>query len=169
MRTHVRANVAHFCAASLLVLALAAVCFAQSDLGSITGFIRDPSGAIVPNANVTLRNENNGTETKAVTNDSGLYTITNIPPASYTMSAEASGFKKYESKNNNLEPSAKLEIDGVLTVGNATETVEVTSTAPALQSESAAVQKLVTRQQLDALELNGRNTIYMDELVTGVR
>ncbi|MFL6452064.1 MAG: carboxypeptidase regulatory-like domain-containing protein [Bryobacteraceae bacterium] len=142
---------------------------AQSDRGAITGFIRDQSGANVPNATVTVRNENNGTESKTTTNQDGYYTVTNILPGTYTVTAEASGFKKYESSNNKLDASARIAVDGTLAVGTATETVEVTSTAPMLQSESAATQKTVNRQQIDALELNGRNPIFMAQLVPGTR
>jgi len=143
--------------------------FAQSDNGSISGFVRDPSGAIVPNANVTIREQATGNERKATTNGSGYYIVTSLRPGLYKVSAEAAGFKRYEANGNKLDSNSSLSVDATLTVGNATETVEVTSTAPPLQSESAAVQKLVTRQQIDALELNGRNPIFMAQLVPGTR
>src|SRR5690242_9583938 len=75
---------------------------AQSDLGTITGFVRDPSGAIIPSAKVTVRNEATGTERIATTNESGFYTVTNIPAGNYTVVAEAPGFKRFESKANKL-------------------------------------------------------------------
>src|SRR5437588_106683 len=78
---------------------------AQSDLGTISGFVKDPSGATVPNAKVTVQNQS-GVDREATTNESGYYTITNVPPGSYKMSVEASGFKRYESTNNKLDPSA---------------------------------------------------------------
>ena len=68
--------------------------FAQSDLGSISGFVKDPSGASVPNAKVTVKNQS-GLERTATTNESGYYTVTNIPPGLYTLTAEAAGFKKF--------------------------------------------------------------------------
>src|SRR3954447_11685234 len=111
-----------------LIFALAAsLAFAQSDLGSISGFVRDPSGSTVPNAKVTVRNES-GLERQATTNESGYYIITNIPPQSYSISVEAAGFKRFETTNNKLNPSATLTVDATLTVGAATETVEVTAT-----------------------------------------
>jgi Carboxypeptidase regulatory-like domain len=152
-----------------MILALAAsFAFAQSDLGSITGFAKDPSGSVVPNAKVTVRNQS-GLERQATTNEAGFYTITNIPPGTYRVSVEAAGFKKFESNENKLDPSATLTVDAALTVGAATETVEVTAQASNLQTESASLQKDVTRQQIDALELNGRNPIYMAALVPGAR
>ncbi len=149
-------------------LGVSGILFAQSDLGRISGFIKDPSGATIANAKVTVRN-NTGVERQATTNESGYYVITNVPPGLYTMVAEAAGFQKYESKGNKLDPSADLVIDATLTVGSANQTVEVSASAVQLQTESASVQKDVTREQIDALELNGRNPIFMANLVPGTR
>jgi hypothetical protein len=137
-------------------------------MGSISGFVKDPSGAIVPRAQVVARNQT-GLERQATTNDSGYYIITNVPPGMYSISVEAPGFKKFGSTGNKLDPSATLTIDANLTVGAATETVEVVGTAASLQTESASVQRTVTRQQIDSLELNGRNPIFMANLVPGTR
>src|SRR6266704_4914538 len=142
---------------------------AQSDLGRISGFAKDPSGATVPNDKVTVRSNNGGVERQAATNESGYYVITNVPPGLYAMTVEAQGFQKFESTNNKLDPAADLVIDASLTVGAATQTVEVTGSAVQLQTESASVQKLVTREQIDSLELNGRNPIWLAALVPGAR
>jgi predicted heme/steroid binding protein len=141
---------------------------AQSDLGRISGFVKDQSGATIANAKVTVRNVN-GVERQTITNDSGHYVITNVPAGLYTMTAEATGFQKFLSANNKLDPSADLVIDATLTVGSSTQTVEVLASTVQLQTESASVQKLVTREQIDALELNGRNPIGLASLVPGAR
>lgn len=156
-----------------VLLICLALCFtfilnAQSDLGSIQGFVKDPSGASIPNAKVTARNTT-GQERQTLTNESGYYTITNIPAGVYSIQVEAAGFKKFESSNNKLDASASLALDATLTVGAATETVEVSASASPLQTESATVQRVVTRQQIDSLELNGRNPIFMANLVPGTR
>jgi len=149
-------------------LGTSGILFAQSDLGRISGFIKDPSGATIANAKVTVQNKS-GVERQTATNDSGYYVITNVPPGLYTMVAQAAGFQKYETTNNKLDPSADLVIDATLSVGAASQTVEVSASAVLLQTESAAVQKDVTREQIDALELNGRNPIFMANLVPGTR
>src|SRR2546427_7835024 len=149
-------------------LASSGALFAQSDLGRISGFIKDPSGATIANAKVTIRN-NTGIERQTTTNDSGYYVVTNVPPGLYTMIAEATGFQRYESSNNKLDPSADLVIDATLTVGTASQTVEVSASAVQLQTESAAVQKLVTRGQIDMLEFNGRKPICLAPLMPGTR
>src|SRR5258706_7741686 len=149
-------------------LGTSGILFAQSDLGRISGFIKDPSGATIANAKVTVQNKS-GVERQTATNDSGYYVITNVPPGLYTMVAEADGFQKYETTNNKLDPSADLVIDVTLTVGSASQTVEVSASAVLLQTESASVQKDVTREQIDSLEINGRNPIFMANLVPGTR
>ena len=141
---------------------------AQSDLGRISGYVKDPTGATVPNAKVMVRNKT-GLERQATTNESGYYTITNVPPGFYEISVEATGFRKYESTDNKLDPSADLAIDVPLTVGATSETVEVSGSAIPLQTESASVQKLVTREQIDLLELNGRNPIGLAGIAPGAR
>lgn len=152
----------------VMSLVASAILFAQSDLGRISGFVKDPSGAVVPNATITIRNKT-GVERQVTTNESGFYAITNVPPGFYTMTAEAPGFKTYESTENKLDPSATLSVDATLSIGAPTQTVQVQASVATLQTESASVQKLVTRQQIDALELNGRNPIFMAQLVPGAR
>jgi hypothetical protein len=157
--------------AALLALGVlcASLAFAQSDLGSISGFVKDPSGAVVAKAQVTVKNEATGTERRATTNESGFYTVTNIPAGLYTVSAESAGFKKFETTRNKLDPSAALAIDISLAVGAATETVEVSGSAQVLQTESASRQALVGREQIDLLELNGRNPVGLAMLAPGAR
>src|SRR6266436_3469846 len=164
MRNACRVALALFC----LIFVGSGLIFAQSDLGSISGFVKDPSGATVADAKVLIHNQT-GIQRETTTNESGFYTVTNLPPGLYTISVQAPGFQKYQSNDNKLEPSGHLGIDVPLAVGSSNETVEVTATTVALQTESATVQKLVTREQIDALELNGRNPVLMSNLVPGTR
>jgi predicted heme/steroid binding protein len=149
-----------------LLLATAVLSLAQSDLATISGFVRDPSGAAVAGAKITIRGTA-GTERIATTNESGYYVFTNVPPGLYTMSAESEGFQRFESRDNKIDPAAHMAIDANLLVGATNQTVEVSASAVVLQTESASVQQLVTRQQIDSLELNGRNPIFMANLVPG--
>jgi hypothetical protein len=155
------------CLAALLVFCPAS--FPQSDLGSIVGFVRDSSGATVPNAAVIVKNEATGTEQRTTTNASGYYVVTNAAPGFYSVSVQAAGFKNFEVTHNKLDPNATASVDAGMIVGAPTETVEVTATAATLQTESASVQNLVTREQIDMLELNGRNPIGLAGLVPGAR
>src|SRR5690349_8051339 len=159
---------ATFAFVALCLIPGSAPLLAQSDLGTISGFVKDPSGAVVIGAKVIIQNAT-GLQRNVTTNDSGFYTVTNIPPGLYTLTVEAPGFQKYESRDNKLDPSGHLAIDAALTVGAASQTVQVNASAVTLQTESATVQKLVTREQIDSLELNGRNPIFMANLVPGTR
>ncbi len=154
--------------AAILGLLLSGTLWAQSDFGTISGYVKDPSGATVPKAMVTVSNQS-GLQRQATTDASGFYAIPNLPPGYYTMTATAAGFQKYVSQQNKLDPSARLAINAVLTVGATTQTVQVTAQVATLQTQSAAVQKLVTRQQIDSLELNGRNPVNLAQLAPGAQ
>ena len=152
----------------LVLLLVSGTVFAQSDLGTISGYVKDPSGATINGAKVTLHNQS-GLERQTTTNDSGFYTVTNLPRGLYTLTVEAPGFQRYESRENKLDAAANLVIDAPLAVGSNNQTVEVSASAVQLQTESATVEKLVTREQIDSLEMNGRNPIFMANLVPGTR
>src|SRR3974377_1431370 len=91
---------------SAVLLSVSALIYAQSDLGSISGFVKDPSGASIPNAKVVVRNQSGSVERQATTNEAGYYTITNIPPGLYSISVEVAGFKRFESRDNKLDPAS---------------------------------------------------------------
>ena len=152
-----------------ILFLFATITFAQSDYGSIVGFVKDPSGAVVPQAKLTLKNEGTGIERPTTTNDSGYYVVPNLAPGSYSVTAEAAGFKKFSSEHNTLAPNSTLSLDASLVVGNATETVDVTAAAVALQTDSAAVQSEVGGTQVQMQELNGRNPVYMVQFLPGVQ
>jgi hypothetical protein len=80
--------------AFIFCLLFSAAAFAQSDVGTITGFVRDPTGAVVPNAKVTIRSEATGEGHTVTTDGAGHYTVPSLLPGLYTMVAEVSGFKK---------------------------------------------------------------------------
>src|SRR5213078_1449536 len=107
------------CRMSVLVLFMSlgtsGMLFAQSDLGRSSGFIKDPSGAAIANAKVTVRN-NTGVERQTATSGPGDGVMTNVPPGRYTMAAEAAGFPRFETIGNKLHPSADLVLDAMLTV-----------------------------------------------------
>ena len=155
---------------TLFIVGLTSVSlFAQSDNGSIVGFVRDASSAVVPNAKITAKNETTGLERATVTTESGYYAIPNLLPDNYTLTVEAAGFTKFETSGNKLDSNSTLAVDANLQVGLPTDKVEVVAAVQGLETESAAVEKLVTRTQIDSLELNGRNPLYMTSLQPGIR
>src|ERR1700756_275731 len=102
------------------ILLFSAAVFAQSDVGTIVGFAKDPSGAVVPNAQITVRNEATHEEHKVETDAQGHYTVPNLLPGYYGLTADARGFKKFQSTNNKLDANTTIDIDANLTVGEAT-------------------------------------------------
>ena len=159
-----------FCAALVFSISmfLSVPVFAQNDVGSIVGFVSDSSGAAVPNTKVIIKNEGTGESRTVDTDGSGHYAVPNLPPTVYTMSAEATGFQRFESTHNVQASNSTISINAVLTPGAASQTVEVTATAALLQTQSAAVQSEITGQQIQKQELNGRNPIYMTQFLPGV-
>ena len=156
-------------ALAMIFLLATSLAFAQSDLGSISGFVKDPSGAIVPKAKVTRQERVRAWSVQPQPTIPATTPSPTFRPAYYTIRVEVAGFKKYESPGNKLDASGSLSADISLTVGAATETVEVSGVATSLQTESATVSKDMTREQIDSLELNGRNPIFMANLVPGTR
>jgi hypothetical protein len=157
-------------ASAVLLCATAAVlAFGQSDNSYVTGIVRDPSGAVVTNAKVTVRNEGTGFERQTTTNEAGFYTVTNLAPGYYTVAIEAAGFKKFESTRNRLEAAVPIAVNVEMTVGAVAETVEVEAKIAQLNTESGTVGKTVELAQIQNLALNGRNPMFLAMLKPGVR
>jgi hypothetical protein len=162
----VRVGIMGVCALMLVTIFNTAA-FAQNDVGSIVGVATDQTGAVIPNATVIVTNEGTG-ESRTVSSDpSGRYTVANIPPAQYTVTATAEGFEKFVSTHNTLRSNSTVEVDTKLAVGAATQSVQVTDTAQVLQTQSATVQSVVTASQATKMELNGRNPMYLTSFIPG--
>ncbi len=156
-----------FFAMSLLLAGVSL--FAQSDNANVSGTIKDPSGAAIPNAKIVLKNQDTGLVREATTNETGSYMIPTVPPGLYTFSVEAAGFKKYESTGNKVDPSVPANISAELQVGQLSEVVEVKASVTALQTESGALGRVVEGKQMQDIQLNGRNPVYLALLKPGVR
>jgi Carboxypeptidase regulatory-like domain len=153
----------------VLLLLAAGSAFAQSDNANVSGLVTDPSGSGVPKAKVVLINQANGLTRETTTNETGTYSIPTVPPGMYTMTVEAAGFKKFESKDNKIDPSVPANISAQLSVGQLSETIEVAAIATQLQTESGALGKVVEGKQISDIQLNGRNPIFLALLKPGVR
>lgn len=152
-----------------LLLFVAVCAFAQSDNSSISGIVKDPTGAVVANAKVTVKNEGTAFERQTTTNESGFYTVTNIQPGFYEVKVEATGFKAFVKTRNKLEAAIPLQVNADLSVGQLSESVTVEASAAQLNTESATVGKTVEQTQIQNLALNGRNPLFLAMLKPGVR
>ncbi len=150
-----------------IVLVLAAVLSAQVQSGTIVGTVTDPTGAVVPAAQITLRNEATGFQRVVETNPSGRFVAYSIPTGLYTITVQADGFQRLERRGVQLTAAATVDVHLELTLGSVTETVEVTGAAPLLQTQEAAVSHLVDNQEIINLPLNGRSFTQLVTLAPG--
>lgn len=129
---------------------------AQATTGEITGRVLDTAGAAVPGATVSARNEDTGLTRTAQSNSVGDYTLTQLPPGTYTVSAELSGFKKAVRKGLTVNIGARLTLGFDLAVGNITEAVEVTAEAPLIETTKSDISGLVTPKEIQNLPMLNR-------------
>jgi len=159
---------AHLMLTALVFLLAAPVLRAQIDTGTILGTVKDQTGAVVPGAKVTVTNEGTSFSLVTTTGPDGSYTFTPLKIGTYTVSAEAQGFAKAVQTHSALNINQSLVVDLTLKPGAITQTVEVTSAPPPLQTESASVGQVVSQQSINDLPLNGRNFTFLAQVVAGV-
>ena len=150
------------------VLCSASLLNAQFDTGQISGYVKDTSEAVIPDAVVTVTNEGTRDQRKTTTNPSGYYVVPNLPVGTYTVAVEAAGFKRFVQTGLTLNSAAKVSVDAVMTVGALSESVQVTASTSKIQTETATVGRVVETKQIQDLTLNGRNPIYLALLKPGV-
>jgi Carboxypeptidase regulatory-like domain/TonB dependent receptor-like, beta-barrel/TonB-dependent Receptor Plug Domain len=141
---------------------------AQVDTGTILGTVKDQSGAVVPNANVSLTNEGTGFTISTKTSGEGNYTFTPIKIGTYTVSVEAPGFAKAVHSHLSVSINQQLVVNLSLRPGAVTQTITVTGAPPALQTQSASVGQVVNQRNINNLPLNGRNFTFLAQTVAGV-
>lgn len=151
-----------------VLLLFAPVARAQETTGTITGFVKDSTGAVIPNVEVTVRNVATGVERRVTTGAEGEYTATLLPVGRYEITVELQGFKKFTASNIRLSVNDRLRIDVTLEVGAIAETVTVEATVPAVQSESSEVGAVITGKQVTEMPLNGRSLYQLIALQPGV-
>src|SRR6476646_9680036 len=117
--------------------------WSQDTRGTITGKITDPSGAVLPGANVVVTNTAMGTKTVLTSNQDGIYQATYLIPGTYQVEAVSGGFKKVLRDHIELRVAERLEINVELPLGASDQSVTVTAETPLLTSESASVGTIV--------------------------
>src|ERR1700735_3317960 len=136
-----------------LFLICSVAAFAQGDRGTITGTVTDPTGAVVPNANIQITNTDTSAEYKVGTTNTGNYTLANLPVGTYVLTVEAMGFKKFERPGLVVQVAETVRVDAILQVGASTDTVTVSAEAPLLKTESGEVSHQVDYTDADQLPL----------------
>ena len=155
-------------ALAALVLITALPCPAQTTYGKIVGNARDASDSVVPAVKVTVVNEATRESYTQLTNELGAYAFNTLIPGTYTIQAEVTGFRPIQIQNITLQVNQTARFDLRLELGQVSESVSVTASAPVLSTDTSDVGQVITTQQIVDLPLNGRNFLQLAALTNGV-
>ncbi len=136
--------------------------------GSIAGTVKDPSGRVLPNADVTLRESGTGLSYQARTDSRGLYTFPVLPVGHYELHVQAAGFSAYERTGIVLDTNAALNLDAPLQVGGVAQTVRVIDNTLHVETTSTQLGQVITGRQMTAVPLDGRSYTDLLSLQPGV-
>jgi Carboxypeptidase regulatory-like domain/TonB dependent receptor len=153
-----------FCAAVVLCAALAWA----SVGGSIAGTVKDPSGRVVPNADVTVRESSTGLAYQAHSDSRGHYSFPVLPVGHYQLHVQASGFSGYQRTDVVLDTNAALTLDASLQVGGVAQTVSVVDNTLHVETTSTQMGQVITGRQMTAVPLDGRSFTDLLSLQPGV-
>ena len=173
MRTQsitVRGCLGLFAFALLVSLTLISNVSAQTtSSATLRGTVTDPNGAVVPNANVTLTFVSTQTERKTKTSSDGVYAFTSLIPGNYTLTVEATSFKKTVKTDINLSPNETRGLDVEMAVGATTETVTITASAvEELKTETGERSNTIKASQIENLSIISRNSLELLRILPGV-
>src|SRR5258706_14628440 len=146
---------------ALLGLAVGAIpAAAQESTGSIVGIVKDPNGAVVAGATVTIRNTDKNIVARTINaNDEGSYSAPFLLAGHYSVTVEAAGFKKYVKTDIDLNVNDRIAVDATLEPGAVSEEVVVTAGAVQIETQTATASGLVSNLEVRELPLNNRNFI----------
>src|SRR5712691_11112278 len=164
MSVHLRIH-----AAMLIILLLAgSICAQVSSTVTIMGTVSDPSGAVIPDADVSVTNDATHAETTLKTNASGNFVATGLAPGSYTVQIAKQGFRTYVQNSVTVGSAETRAVSAVMTVGDPGQQIQVEATATQVQTATSDMTSVVAAQQIGNLPLNGRNFARLDVLMPGV-
>jgi hypothetical protein len=143
---------------SVLLLLVPSRTLAQAIFGSINGTVTDPSGAVVPNATITITDTDKGTTKVVTTSDSGTFLVHDLIPDHYQLKVEASGFSTEQSAVISVSADSGSQVNFELKPGTASQTVEVTSEAPELKTDRADVSTTLNTLTVEETPNLVRNT-----------
>ncbi len=154
--------------AAVWVAVHAVPALAQLAAGDITGVVKDPAGAAVPGATLTVTDVNTNRQRVVVSSGEGVYTAPSLAPGDYRVDVELSGFKPVRRTGIHLSTGEKARIDFDLALGSVSEQVTVTADAPTLRAETSSLGTVIAHDQVVQLPLNGRAFIQLAGLAPGV-
>ncbi len=141
---------------------------AQTVTGTILGIVTDASGAVVPNAAITITNQDTGVARNVVSNGDGLYNVPSLLAGKYTVQATAQGFTPFEVKDVVLAVGSDSRVDLKLQVGSTSQSVTVTEAIPTVETTSTEVSQVMDEQLIGAIPLNSRDVQQLAVIQPGV-
>ncbi len=153
---------------ALLVAVAVPVAVGQKDSGGVAGIVRDSAGAVVPNAKISVKDVDRGTEMVVTTGTQGEYVASPLKIGRYSITAEKAGFRRTVVGPVAVNIQEHPEVDITLQVGSISEVVTITSEGPQLQTETSELGDVVNGQTATTLPLNGRNFAQLAQLSAGV-
>lgn len=151
----------------LILAAMPVLAQSQDARGSIVGRVLDPTGAVVPGTEVRGVNDATGVAVSVRTNDAGNYVLPFLIPGMYTVTAELQGFRKFERKNIQVRVNENVPLDIQMTVGDVTESVQVTAESPLLQTAEASLGQVIDERRIVELPLFAGNAMDLVHLAPG--
>jgi hypothetical protein len=158
----------HITIALTLAVGLAGVLAAQEITGSLYGTVTDPSGAAIANAQITATSAERGNVRHSASNEKGEWVLTQMPIGTYSVKVEAQGFKAFDRQGIALNSEDNIKLDSRLALGNASESITVTSEAPQVDSRSSTLGATIGEKTLLDMPLDGRNIFDLTTLLPGV-
>src|SRR5215472_18888190 len=152
----------------LLPVVFLAATWAQSYLGGIRGTVLDGSGKVMGETKITIVDEAGGTQRSTLSSGEGAYAFSQVVPATYTIAAEAPGFKKFERKHVIVGTQEFVSLDLKMEIGSVSESVQVTEEVSLVEAANASQGQVIDRQQLIDLPNLGRNPFMMSKLAQNV-
>ncbi|MGH9581013.1 MAG: carboxypeptidase regulatory-like domain-containing protein, partial [Terriglobales bacterium] len=137
--------------------------------GTLRGTVKDPTDAVVPGATLTATQQETRVTRVATTDNAGAYVFPVLPVGSYTVDVEASGFKKLQQKNVNIDIGRVVALDFKLQIGSASEVVDVGAAAPLIETTSTQLGAVVNDRAVAGLPLASRDTYQLLQLQPGVQ
>ncbi len=155
---------------AILVVSIAGAgnAYAQVSGATLTGTVKDASGAVIPNAQVSVTNTATGVNRRIVTDTAGFYTMSNLLPGDYDVAVSATGFASQVRKGITLTVGAHQVLDHTMQVGQVTQTVQITAEAPTVELASSTLSAEIDATAVRELPLNGRSWSDLANLQPGV-
>jgi hypothetical protein len=157
-----------FAAIALAAGVASPMLYAQSTTASLLGIVHDPSGSVVPSAVITATNTQTSFTRTTQTDSEGNYLLPNLPIGPYQLKVSAPGFQTFVQTGITLVVSQNARVDAALAVGATSQTVQVDAQATGVDTHSASMGELVSRERIQELPLNGRNALTLAAVVPGV-